>query len=79
MHGPLFDDYLAITPVEGAVGIDHEATHRNRDEFLIKLVAQYGEVLVNGLADSRDIGRYLIELAQEARSIEREAHFGYNK
>ncbi len=78
-HGPLFDDYLAITPATNPVGIDYAATHKNRDESLIKLVRQYGEVLVNGLAEPRSIGQYLQELADEAEAIEREIGFGYNR
>lgn len=78
-YGPIFDDYLAITPVEGAVGIDHAATHRNRDESMIKLVRQYGEILANGMADPRSIGNYLMELAEEAEQIEQEIGFGYNR
>ena len=78
-HGPLFDDYLAITPVESAVGIDHVSTHINRDKVLIATLRQWGEILMNGIAEPRDAGKRLMELADEAEAIEREVGFGYSR
>ena len=77
--GELFDDAFAITPISRPSGIDHVATHINRDKVLIAMMHQYGEVLINGLADSREIGRYLQEISRETEEIEKEVHFGYEK
>jgi hypothetical protein len=81
-HGELFDSFDgggAVTVPYNESGPDSYATHRNRDSAMIKLVRQYGEILSNGLAEPRDIGRYLQELADEAESIEAEVKFGYEK
>jgi len=81
-HGELFDSFdgLGSTSVpHNESGPDSYATHKNRDRSLIAYVRQYGEVLMNGLAEPRDIGKYLQELADEAESIEAEVHFGYEK
>lgn len=78
-HGPLFDDYLAITPAVSPVGIDYAATHKNRDEVLIATMRQWGEILSNGIAEPREAGQRLKELADEAEAIEREIGFGYNR
>jgi hypothetical protein len=77
--GDIFDDALAITPISSGSGIDHVATHINRDKVLISMVRQYGEVLVNGLAEPRDVGRYLQEISKEAEEIEKEVKFGYQR
>ena len=77
--GELFDDAFAITPISRPAGIDHVATHINRDKVLIAMVHQYGEVLANGLAEPRSVGQYLMELADEAKSIEEEVEFYYEK
>ena len=77
--GDIFDDALAITPISSGSGIDYVATHINRDKVLISMVRQYGEVLVNGLAEPRDVGRYLQEISREAEEIEKEVKFGYQR
>lgn len=77
--GELFDDAFAITPISRPSGIDHVATHINRDKVLIAMMHQYGEVLINGLADSREVGRYLQEISREAEEIEKEVKFGYDR
>jgi hypothetical protein len=81
-HGELFDSFDgggSVTVPHNPTGPDGYATHKNRDEAMIKLCRTYGEVLVHGLADSRDIGRYLIEMCDEAESLEAEVKFGYEK
>jgi len=69
---------VSVRPALG-IGPDSYATHKNRDEAMIKLCRQYGEILVNGLASPRDIGHYLQEMADEAESLENEVKFGYEK
>ncbi len=62
---------------EGETGIDHAATHRNRDQILIGRIRMYGEMLQNGMADPRRIGQDLIDMANEADSIEKDIIFGW--
>lgn len=80
-HGEIFDfldgmDSTFTAPYNHA-GPDSFATHKNRDKSMIKLMRQYGEMLVNGLAEPRDIGHHLIEISDEAGSLEQEVKFGY--
>ncbi len=77
--GELFDDAFAITPIRSGTAIDHVATHINRDKVLIATLRQWGEILENGIAEPRDAGKRLRELADEAESIEAEIKFGYEK
>lgn len=77
--GPIFDDAFAITPIRSGSQIDHVATHINRDRVLIATLRQWGEILINGLAEPRDAGRLLKELADESEQIESDIGFGYNK
>jgi hypothetical protein len=62
---------------DGETGIDHAATHRNRDRILINRARMYGEMLTKGMADPRRIGQDLIDMANEADSIEKLMFFGY--
>jgi hypothetical protein len=81
-HGELFDSFDGLGSVSvpnNPAGPDSYATHKNRDEAMIKLCRQYGEILENGLADPRAIGTYLREMADEASSLEDEVKFGYEK
>ncbi len=81
-HGELFDSFDGLgssTVPHNESGPDSYATHKNRDSAMIKLCRTYGEVLMNGLAEPRDIGRYLIEMCDEAESIEAEVKFGYDR
>ncbi len=73
MHGKLFDGLDDNDPV----GIDHVETHRNRDRILIGRIKTMGEVLRHGMAEPRKVGEQLIELAEEAETIERETCFGF--
>jgi len=74
MHGKLFD---GLDDNNDPSGVDQAATHMNRDQILINRIKTMGEVLKHGLADPRKIGNDLIELAEEAKAIEKEAVFGY--
>jgi hypothetical protein len=77
--GDLFDDAFAITPIHSGPGVDHVSTHINRDKVLIATLRQWGEILMNGIAEPRDAGKRLMELAEEAEDIEKEVSFGYNR
>jgi hypothetical protein len=70
--GPIFD-----AEKDGDTGIDEEETHRYRDKNLIAYLRQYGEILANGLAEPREVGRYMMEMADEAEAIEKEIRFWY--
>ena len=58
-------------------GIDRASTHRNRDEILIGRIRMYGEMLQNGMSEPRRIGKDLIDIANEADSIEKDIIFGW--
>lgn len=73
--GGLFDAPCEKCPDEA--GVDAVATHKNRDKVIVATLRQYGEILRAGMADPRDIGKYLKDLADEAEAIEEEVGFGY--
>ena len=78
--GSLFDyDGLNITAVAPAPGIDPRATHVERDKVLIETLRMYGEMLSNGMAEPRSLGRDMLEIAKEAEAIEAEVKFGYRE
>lgn len=72
-HGGLFDGIDG----EGPTGIDIAATHKERDRFLINRIKVFGEILRCGMADPRQVGQNLIDLAAEAEELEKLVIFGY--